>query len=152
MSGEHFVFQVTMPAKNIAHSCRWSMGRYYRPYVAYTRGAESQFRARGRDLAECRHSNLSGAIGKPQLDAPTLAGPLQPLRSDHQTVARWPVGGVCGYCYQQAKRTRGICACGHEGVLPGLIDNQPACRRCSGIRINIDLTGIFVIGVALQRH
>jgi integrase len=56
----------------------------------------------------------------------------------HQTVARWPDGGVCGYCYQQAKRTRGICACGHEGVLPGLIDNQPACRRCSGIRLNID--------------
>jgi integrase len=56
----------------------------------------------------------------------------------HQTVARWPDGGVCGYCYQQAKRTRGICACGHEGVLPGLIDTQPACRRCSGIRLNID--------------
>ena len=56
----------------------------------------------------------------------------------HQTVARWPDGGVCGYCYQQAKRTRGICACGHEGVLPGLIDNQPACRRCSGIRLNVD--------------
>ena len=56
----------------------------------------------------------------------------------HQTVARWPDGGVCGYCYQQAKRTRGICACGHEGVLPGLIDSQPACRRCSGIRLNID--------------
>lgn len=56
----------------------------------------------------------------------------------HQTVARWPDGGVCGYCYQQAKRTRGTCACGHEGVLPGLIDNQPACRRCSGIRLNVD--------------
>ncbi len=56
----------------------------------------------------------------------------------HQTVARWPDGGVCGYCYQQAKRTRGICACGHEGVLPGFIDNQAACRRCSGIRLNID--------------
>jgi integrase len=56
----------------------------------------------------------------------------------HQTVARWPDGGVCGYCYQQAKRTRGICACGHEGVLPGIIDEQPACRRCSGIRLNVD--------------
>lgn len=56
----------------------------------------------------------------------------------HQTIARWPDGGVCGYCYQQAKRTRGICACGHEGVLPGLIDNQPTCRGCSGIRLNVD--------------
>lgn len=56
----------------------------------------------------------------------------------HQTVARWPDGGVCGYCYQQAKRTRGTCACGHEGVLPGIIDDHPACRRCSGIRLNVD--------------
>jgi hypothetical protein len=56
----------------------------------------------------------------------------------HQTVARWPDGGVCGYCYQQAKRTRGTCACGHEGVLPGMVDDQPACRRCSGVRLNID--------------
>lgn len=56
----------------------------------------------------------------------------------HQTVARWPDGGVCGYCYQKAKRTRGTCPCGHEGVLPGLIDNEPACRRCFGIRLNVD--------------
>ena len=67
-----------------------------------------------------------------------LAGPCNRCGQHHQTVARWPDGGVCGYCYQQAKRTRGICACGHEGVLPGLIDSQPACRRCSGIRLNID--------------
>jgi hypothetical protein len=59
----------------------------------------------------------------------------------HQTVARWPDGGVCGYCYQQAKRTRGLCACGHEGVLPGIIDEQPACRRCSGVRLNVDCVG-----------
>lgn len=56
----------------------------------------------------------------------------------HQTVARWPDGGVCTYCYQQAKRTRGTCACGHEGVLPGIVDGQPACRRCSGVVLNID--------------
>lgn len=56
----------------------------------------------------------------------------------YQTVARWPDGGVCTYCYQQAKRTRGICACGHEGVLPGIIDEQPACRTCSGVRLNVD--------------
>lgn len=58
----------------------------------------------------------------------------------HQIVANWPDGGVCGYCYQQAKRTRGTCACGHEGVLPGRIDGQAACRRCSGVRLNIDCT------------
>lgn len=56
----------------------------------------------------------------------------------HQVVANWPDGGVCGYCYQQAKRTRGTCACGHEGVLPGRIKGQPACRRCSGVKLNID--------------
>ena len=56
----------------------------------------------------------------------------------HQIVANWPDGGVCGYCYQQAKRTRGTCLCGHEGVLPGRIDGQPACRRCSGVKLNLD--------------
>jgi hypothetical protein len=45
---------------------------------------------------------------------------------------------VCSYCYQQAKRTRGTCDCGHEGVLPGRIDGHPACRRCSGVKLNID--------------
>lgn len=58
----------------------------------------------------------------------------------HRTVANWPDGGVCGYCYQQAKRTRGTCACGHEGVLPGLIDGAPVCRACSGVRLNVDCT------------
>lgn len=56
----------------------------------------------------------------------------------HQIVANWPDGGVCGYCYQQAKRTRGTCTCGHEGILPGRIDAQPACRQCSGVKLNID--------------
>ena len=28
--------------------------------------------------------------------------------------------------------------CGHEGVLPGRIDGQPACRRCSGVKLNLD--------------
>jgi integrase len=54
-------------------------------------------------------------------------------------VASWgPHDQICGYCYQQAKRTRGTCACGHIGVLPGRIDNKPACRKCSGITLNID--------------
>ncbi len=45
---------------------------------------------------------------------------------------------MCGYCYQQAKRTTGRCACGHDGVLPGFVDNAPACRRCTGIWLNVD--------------
>lgn len=45
---------------------------------------------------------------------------------------------MCGYCYQAAKRTRGECACGHAGVLPGIIDGQPACRQCTGIKLNVD--------------
>jgi integrase len=53
-------------------------------------------------------------------------------------VATWPDGSICGYCYQAAKRTTGICACGRQGVLPGLIDERPACRRCSGIKLNVD--------------
>lgn len=64
--------------------------------------------------------------------------PCRRCGQHYQTVAYWPDGGVCGYCYQQAKRTRGICVCGHVGVLPGLVSGQPACRKCSGVSINID--------------
>ena len=56
----------------------------------------------------------------------------------YELVVTWPDGYICGYCYQAAKRTIGICACGHEGVLPGLIDGRPACRRCSGVKLNVD--------------
>lgn len=59
----------------------------------------------------------------------------------YRIVANWPDGGVCGYCYQQAKRTRGTCRCGHVGVLPGLVDDEPACRGCSGVKLNVDCTG-----------
>jgi hypothetical protein len=58
----------------------------------------------------------------------------------YEIAARWPDGVICGYCYQKAKRTRGTCGCGHEGVLPGLVDGRPACRRCSGLRLNVDCT------------
>lgn len=64
--------------------------------------------------------------------------PCQRCGEHHQIAATWPDGGICGYCYQKAKRTRGVCACGHDGVLPGRIDDQPACRRCSGVQLNID--------------
>jgi hypothetical protein len=56
----------------------------------------------------------------------------------YELVATWPDGSICGYCYQAAKRTTGICACGHQRVLPGLINDRPACRRCSGVRLNVD--------------
>lgn len=53
-------------------------------------------------------------------------------------MARWPDGRVCGCCYTQAKRTKGVCACGHDGVLPGRVNGVAACRRCSGMRLNLD--------------
>lgn len=79
-------------------------------------------------------------MSRPRKPADPIRWPVPCARcgQHYQTVARWPDGGVCGYCYQQAKRTRGICSCGHEGVLPGLIDDQPACRGCWGIRLNVD--------------
>lgn len=45
---------------------------------------------------------------------------------------------VCGYCYKAAQRIRGTCGCGHDGVLPGVVAGRPACRSCSGIRLNVD--------------
>ena len=54
-------------------------------------------------------------------------------------VVNWGVEDqICGYCYQQAKRTRGTCACGHVGILPGRVHGQPSCRTCAGISLNID--------------
>lgn len=67
--------------------------------------------------------------------------PCDRCRRHYMLVANWPNESVCGYCYQAAKRTTGICACGHEGVLPGLIKDRPACRRCSGVTLNVDCVG-----------
>lgn len=53
-------------------------------------------------------------------------------------MVRWPDAHVCNACYLRAKRTRGTCRCGHVGVLPGIIKGAPACRACSGIRMNLD--------------
>lgn len=74
-------------------------------------------------------------------DPATWPEPCGRCAEHHQIAVRWPDGGICGYCYQQAKRTRGTCACGHEGVLPGRVDTLPACRKCSGVRLNIDCIG-----------
>lgn len=64
--------------------------------------------------------------------------PCARCRQHYQIAATWSDGGVCGYCYQQAKRTRGTCRCGHEGVLPGRVEDRPACRACSGVTLNVD--------------
>lgn len=53
-------------------------------------------------------------------------------------VKRWPDGTVCEYCYVAAKRVTGVCACGHKGILPGIIGGRPACRGCSGVDLNLD--------------
>lgn len=72
--------------------------------------------------------------------APSLYLPCPRCQLEYEPVVRWPDGAICGYCYQQAKRTRGTCAtCGHIGVLPGRTPTgENTCRRCSGIRINVD--------------
>jgi len=59
-------------------------------------------------------------------------------RGHYPLVANWPDGTICGYCYQAAKRTVGICACGHQGVLPGIVNDRPACRPRSGVTLNVD--------------
>jgi hypothetical protein len=59
-------------------------------------------------------------------------------RGHYKIVAAWPDGSICGYCYQAAKRTTGICACGHQGVLPGVTNDRPACRPCGGVKLNVD--------------
>jgi len=64
--------------------------------------------------------------------------PCARCREHYKPVARWPDGRICGYCYQAAKRERGTCACGHVGVLPGRVGGRPACRTCSGVRLNVD--------------
>ncbi|HEY0249073.1 MAG TPA: Fis family transcriptional regulator [Gryllotalpicola sp.] len=56
----------------------------------------------------------------------------------YKTAVVWPDGRVCFYCRLKAIRTRGTCTCGHEGVLPGLIDGRPACRSCANIELYID--------------
>ncbi len=79
-------------------------------------------------------------MARPRKPSDPDAWPLPCARcSGHYPIAaKWPDGRVCGYCYQQAKRTRGTCGCGHTGVLPGVLDGHPACRRCSGVDVNLD--------------
>jgi hypothetical protein len=71
-------------------------------------------------------------------DPETCPLPCGRCGGHYKIAARWPDASVCGYCYQQAKRTRGTCRCGHAGVLPGLVAGAPACRECSGVKLNLD--------------
>ncbi|OHT81887.1 Fis family transcriptional regulator [Mycobacteroides chelonae] len=64
--------------------------------------------------------------------------PCARCKKHYYLVKRWPDGVVCEYCYVAAKRIQGICGCGHKGILPGVINNNPACRRCSGVDLNLD--------------
>lgn len=64
--------------------------------------------------------------------------PCERCGEHRECVVTWQGLEICGYCYQAAKRTRGVCACGHNGVLPGIINGRPACRACSGIKLNVD--------------
>lgn len=72
-------------------------------------------------------------------DGPALFPDSCSRCGEHRYVAAtWSDGRICGYCYQKTKRTRGVCHCGHVRVLPGIIDGRPACRSCSGVKLNVD--------------
>tara|TARA_R110002126_G_scaffold47328_1_gene132587 strand:+ start:2502 stop:3962 length:1461 start_codon:yes stop_codon:yes gene_type:complete len=46
----------------------------------------------------------------------------------------WPEGRICRRCYQRATRIHGTCpGCDTRRLLPGLLDDAPACTDCAGI-------------------
>ena len=46
----------------------------------------------------------------------------------------WPEGFVCKRCFQSVTRIHGICpSCKENRLLPGLIDEQPACTDCADL-------------------
>lgn len=71
---------------------------------------------------------------------PTKFPPCARCGECYPVAARWPEGGICGYCYRAARRTSGTCAmCGHKGVLPGADGSgRPTCRTCSGIDVPVE--------------
>ena len=87
-----------------------------------------------------RRAGRGGTTPRPRAPQDAAQWPVPCARcGEHRPIfAAWPDGRVCRYCYLQAKRTRGTCACGHTGVLPGRVQGQPACRTCSGVSVNVD--------------
>lgn len=75
---------------------------------------------------------------RPQPDPQRWPHACARCHQHYPVAAIWPEGRICRYCYMAAKRQRGTCSCGHQGVLPGLVEGQPVCRQCSGIRLNVD--------------
>ncbi|GAA3707484.1 hypothetical protein GCM10022204_26750 [Microlunatus aurantiacus] len=56
----------------------------------------------------------------------------------YRDASAWPEGRVCCYCKRAAQQREGTCArCGHHGVVPGLIDDQPACVQCSSVPVDV---------------
>ena len=56
----------------------------------------------------------------------------------YRDASPWPEGRVCCYCRRAARQLEGTCTrCGHHGVVPGLIDGQPACIDCSGVPVDV---------------
>jgi hypothetical protein len=81
-------------------------------------------------------------MSRPQKpEDPSKWPPCARCHKHHKPAATWPEGRVCGYCYKAAQRVEGTCACGHTGVLPGIIEASPACRSCSRIRLSVDCGG-----------
>lgn len=74
---------------------------------------------------------------KPE-DPETYPTPCARCGGHYPLSVTWPDGRLCTSCRMKAMRTTGTCSCGHEGVLPGRIEGRPACRGCSGVRVNID--------------
>ncbi|WP_033819398.1 hypothetical protein [Kitasatospora sp. MBT63] len=47
--------------------------------------------------------------------------------------AHWPLGPVCGMCYDRNRQHPGTCTrCGQRRVLIARLDGQPACGPCAG--------------------
>ncbi len=87
-------------------------------------------------MATINHTPRSTTRGRPRV----TTGALECSRC-HRLAntlrVNWPQDQLCHSCFYTAMRTRGICpACGHEGVLPGRVDDndaRPVCLTCAGI-------------------
>lgn len=117
-----------IPAKTFAVLCDvldCTPNDLFEPFVemraaATAKTSASNQETRSHDVSD---SSLPKTVSRPRKEEDPVRWPVPCVRcgQHHQTVARWPDGGVCGYCYQQAKRTCGVCACGHDRAAAILI-------------------------------